>query len=102
MINEELFREMTQESTKELERLEQQLSETKNLKEVRDQEKAKLAKALDVLRDTINRKELTHTDIVTLIAKIIVHERKHSGKSKLDIAVEWNIPFLVINEESVG
>ncbi|WP_161796487.1 recombinase family protein [Desulfosporosinus acididurans] len=102
LINEELFREMTQESTKELERLEQQLSETKNLKEVRDHEKAKLAKALDVLRDTINRKELTHTDIVTLIDKIIVHERKHGRKSKLDIAVEWNIPFLVINEESVG
>ncbi|MDR3585615.1 MAG: hypothetical protein P4L59_09845 [Desulfosporosinus sp.] len=54
LINEELFREMTQESTAKLEKLEQQLNETKNLKEVRDHEKAKLAKALDILRDIIN------------------------------------------------
>ncbi len=88
---------MTQESSAELDKLEQQLSEAKNLKEVRDNEKAMLASALEELRYTINRKELTHADIIKLIDKITVHERKRCGKFKLDIEVKWNTQYLVIS-----
>lgn len=102
LINEDLFVEMTRESSDELKKLEQQLSEAKDIKEVRENEKAKLATALEELLDVINRKELTHADITNLIDKITVHERKYRGKYKLDIDVEWNTPLLIISGESVG
>lgn len=95
LINEELFIEMTQESSAELEKLERQLSDVKNIKEVRDNEKAKLASALDDLRDIIDRKELTHADLTILIDKIMVSERKGKG---LDIEIIWTTPFSVIKE----
>ena len=95
LINEELFREMTQESSAELEKLEQQLSGVKNIKEVRENEKAKLASALNDLRDVIDRKELTHADLTILIDKIMVSERKGKG---LDIEIMWTTPFSVIKD----
>lgn len=67
---------MTQESSAELEKLERQLGEAKNLQELWENEKENLASAMDILKDIINRRELSHADIVTLIEKIMIYERR--------------------------
>ena len=95
LINEELFLEMTGESSAELEKLERQLIESESVQELRDNEKEKVASALDILKEIINKKELTHADVTTLIDKIVVCERKGEG---LDIEVVWNTPFLMVSE----
>jgi len=86
---------MTGESSAELEKLEHQLVETESVQEIRDNEKEKVASAMDILKDIIYRKELSHADVTTLIDKIVVYERKSEG---LDIEVEWNTPFMVVSE----
>jgi DNA invertase Pin-like site-specific DNA recombinase len=95
LINEELFLEMTQESSDELEKLERQLVEAESVLELRDNEKEKVASALDILKEIIDKKELTNADLAMLIDKIVVFERKGVG---LDIEVVWNTPFMVISE----
>lgn len=95
LISEELFIEMTEESSFELEKLEQRLLEAESIQEIRDNEKEKVSSALDILKEIIDKKELTHADLVMLIDKITVYERKGEG---LDIEVEWNTPFLVVSE----
>ncbi|MDR3583862.1 MAG: hypothetical protein P4L59_00885 [Desulfosporosinus sp.] len=87
--------EMTQESSVELEKLERQLIEAESVQELRDNEKEKVASALDVLKEIIDKKELTHADLAMLIDKIVVSERKGEG---LDIEVVWNTPFMVVSE----
>lgn len=100
LINEELFLEMIKESAIEFERLEHQLVESENVQELRDNEKGRLASAMGVLSEIIEKKELTNADVVILIDKISVHERKGTGgnqnKTVLDIEVVWNTEFLVI------
>ena len=86
---------MTGESSVELEKLGRQLVEAESVQELRDNEKEKIANAMDILKDIIYRKELTHADVVTLIDKIVVSERKGEG---LDIEVVWNTPFMVVSE----
>ncbi|MDR3585614.1 MAG: recombinase family protein [Desulfosporosinus sp.] len=95
LISEELFLEMTGESSAELEKLERQLIEAENVQELRDNEKEKVASALDILKEIIDKKELTHADVTTLIDKIVVSERKGEG---LDLEVVWNTPFMVVSE----
>jgi DNA invertase Pin-like site-specific DNA recombinase len=95
LISEELFLEMTQEASVELVKMEQRLIEVESVQEIRDNEKEKVASALDILKEIIDKKELTHADLVMLIDKIVVYERKVEG---LDIEVEWNTPFMVICE----
>ena len=95
LISEELFIEMTQESSTELEKLEQRLIEEESVHGIRDNEKEKVASALDIMKEIIDKKELTHADLVMLIDKIVIYERNGTG---LDIEVEWNTPFLVISE----
>lgn len=95
LIKEELFLEMTQESSIELEKLEQQLIKAESIQELRDNEKEKIASAMEILKEIIDKKELSHTDVTTLIDKIVVNERKGEG---LDIEVEWNTPFMVVSE----
>jgi len=75
LINEELFLEMTQESSDELEKLERQLIEAESVQELRDNEKEKVASALEILKEIIDKKELTHADLAMLIDKIVVYER---------------------------
>jgi len=87
--------EMTQESNAELEKLEQRLIEAESAQEIRDNEKEKVSSALDILKEIIDKKELTHADLTMLIDKIVVYERKSEG---LDIEVEWNTPFMVVSE----
>ena len=99
LISEELFLEMTQESSTELETMERQLVEAENIQELRGNEKEKVATALDILKEIIDRKELTHADLAMLINKIMVYERKGEG---LDIEVEWNTPFLSVNDDALG
>ncbi|MDR3585740.1 MAG: hypothetical protein P4L59_10520 [Desulfosporosinus sp.] len=86
---------MTQESSAELENLERQLVEAESVQELRDNEKEKVASAMDILKEIIDKKELTHADVTTLIDKIVVSERKGEG---LDLEVVWNTPFMVISE----
>lgn len=95
LISEKLFLEMTQESSAELENLERQLVEAESVQELRDNEKEKVASAMDILKEIIDKKELTHADVTTLIDKIVVSERKGEG---LDLEVVWNTPFMVISE----
>ena len=95
LINEELFLEMTQESSVELEKLERQLVEAESVQELRDNEKEKVVSALDILKEIIDKKELSHADLALLIDRIVVYERNGEG---LDIEVEWNTPFMVVNE----
>ena len=99
LISEELFLEMTKESSVELGKLERQLIEAESIQELRDNEKEKVASAMDILKDIIDRKELTHADVIALIDKIVVTERKGEG---LDLEVVWNTPFMVISEKCVG
>lgn len=79
LINEELFLEMTGESSAELEKLERQLAEAESVQELRDNEKEKVASALDILKEIIDKKELTHADLAILIDKILVYERQGEG-----------------------
>jgi Site-specific recombinases, DNA invertase Pin homologs len=102
LISEELFIEMTQESSAEMEKLEQQMIEAKNTQELRGNEKERLINAMNILKDVIDKKKLTHSDVITLMDKIVVHERKYRGKVKLDIEVVWNTPIFAIIEECVG
>jgi len=95
LISEELFLEMTQESSAELEKLERQLVEAESVQELRDNEKEKVTTAMDILKEIVDKKELTHTDVIMLIDKIEVYERKGEG---LDLEVVWNTPFMVISE----
>jgi len=95
LISEELFLEMTQESSAELEKLERQLVEAESVQEVRDNEKEEVASALDILREIVDKQELTHADLAMLIDKIVVYERKGEG---LDIEIVWNTPFMVVSE----
>ena len=95
LITEELFLEMTQEANVELGKMEQRLIEAESIQEIRDNEKEKVASALDILKEIIDKKELTHADLVMLIDKIVVYEREGEG---LDIEVEWNTPFMVVSE----
>jgi len=92
LITEELFLEMTQESSVELGKMEQRLTEAESVQEIRDNEKEKVASALDILKEIIDKKELTHADLAMLIDKIVIYERKGEG---LDIVVEWNTPFML-------
>jgi len=69
--------------------------EAESVQELRDNEKEKAASAMDILKEIIDKKELTHTDVITLIDKIVVSERKGEG---LDLEVVWNTPFLVVSE----
>lgn len=86
---------MTLESNAELEKLEQRLIEAESAQEIRDNEKEKVSSALDILKEIIDKKELTHADLVMLIDKIVVYERKGEG---LDIEVVWNTPFMLVSE----
>jgi len=86
---------MTQEASVELGKMEQRLIEAESVQEIRDNEKEKVASALDILKEIIDKKELTHADLVMLIDKIVVYERKGEG---LDIEVVWNTTFMVISE----
>jgi len=95
LISEELFLEMTQDSSAELEKLDRQLVEAESVQEIRDNEKKKVASALDILKEIIDKKELTHAGLAMLIDKIVVYDRKGEG---LDIEVVWNTPFMVISE----
>ncbi|MHB8127264.1 MAG: hypothetical protein ACYDEJ_16885 [Desulfitobacteriaceae bacterium] len=45
---------------------------------------------MDILNEIIDKKELSDSDVATLIDKIVVNERKGEG---LDIEVVWNTPF---------
>ena len=94
LITEMLFLEMTQEASVELGKMEQRLIEVESVQEIRDNEKEKVASAMDILKEIIDKKEL-HADLVMLIDKIVVYERKGEG---LDIVVEWNTPFMVVSE----
>ena len=87
LISEELFLEMTQDSSAELEKLDRQLVEAESVQEIRDNEKEKVTSALDILKEIIDKKELTHADLAMLIDKIVVCERKGE---RLDIEVVWN------------
>lgn len=84
LITEELFLEMTKEASVELGKMERRLIEAESFQEIRDNEKEKVASALDILKEIIDKKELTHADLVMLIDKIVVYERKSKG---LDIEV---------------
>ena len=72
LISEELFLEMTAESSAELGKLERQLVDAESVQELRDNEKEKVATAMDILKQIIDKKELTHADVTTLIDKIVV------------------------------
>ena len=95
LISEELFLEMTGESSAELEKLERQLIDAESVQEIRDNEKEKVASAMVILKEIIDKKELTHADLAMLIDKIVVCE--HKGE-RLDIEVVWNTQFLVVSE----
>jgi len=50
---------------------------------------------MDVLKEIIDKQELTHADLAMLIDKIVAYERKSEG---LDIEVVWNTLFMVVSE----
>ena len=83
---------MTGESSAELMKLERQLIEAESVQEIRDNEKEKVASALDILKEILDKKELTHADVTMMIDKIVVNEQKGEG---LNIEVMWNTPFMV-------
>lgn len=86
---------MTGESNIELEKLEQQLNEVESTKELRDNEKEKIASAMKILKEIIDKKELTNADVITVIDRIMVTEPR---AKRLDIEVVWNTPFMAISE----
>ncbi len=54
---------------------------------------------MDILKETVDKKELTHVDLAMLIDKIVVYE--HEGE-RLDIEVVWNTLFMEVSEQCVG
>lgn len=75
------------------------MSGTGVVRELRDNEKEKVASAMDILKETVDKKELTHVDLAMLIDKIVVYE--HEGE-RLDIEVVWNTLFMEVSEQCVG
>ncbi|WP_333861551.1 recombinase family protein [Clostridium sp.] len=102
LISEEIFKEMTDEANQDLIKLENILEEAININHIRKTEKARITKAIDVLKEIIERKELTNSDITMIIDKIVIHETFNKKKeSKLDVEIMWNTPFIgIIDEEN--
>jgi site-specific DNA recombinase len=100
-ISEDIFSEMVGESTKELQKLEIQLSEYEEKKECYIDEKELLVKSLDIMKKIIMTKELTNTTVSILIDRIILKETEEMGeynKPKLDLEIVWNTPIMNIVE----
>jgi hypothetical protein len=98
-INEKLFLELLGDANRELTKLEEQLSELEKLEESNEYEKENIIKSIDVLKEIIQKKALTNTNISLLIDKIVIKETDEIGeynKPKLDIEIVWNTPFMNI------
>jgi DNA invertase Pin-like site-specific DNA recombinase len=100
-ISEKMFLELSGDANRELARLEEQLTELEKLAESNEYEKENIIKSIDVLRDIIQNKALTNTNITLLIDKINIKETDEIGeynRPKLDIEIVWNAPFVNISE----
>ena len=73
--------------------------EAESIQEIRDNEKEKVASAMDILKEIIEKQELTHADLGMLIEKIVVYERKGEG---LNIEVVCNTLFMVVSDNALG
>jgi site-specific DNA recombinase len=101
-IDEKLFLELSEDSKKELERLEKHLSEMENVVVDNEDEKENIIDSLNMLEEIIKNNNLSNSDISILIDKIILRETVEMGeynKPKLHIEIVWNAPFIVLNSE---
>jgi len=104
-INEKLFLELSSDANKELGKLEEQLNQLEKLSESTQYEKENIIKTVDILKEIIQKKALTNTNISMLIDKIIVKETDEIGeynRSKLDIEIVWNTPYINIGGMTEG
>ncbi|ACV63325.1 hypothetical protein Dtox_2521 [Desulfofarcimen acetoxidans DSM 771] len=89
-INEKPFLELSGDANRELTKLEEQLSELEKLEESNEYEKENIIKSIDVLKEIIQKKALTNTNISLLIDKIVIKETDEIGeynRPKLDIEI---------------
>jgi len=54
-------------------------------------EKERVEGALNILKEIIDKKELTHADLAMLIDKIVVHEQKAKLSRKTASPPKWSI-----------
>jgi hypothetical protein len=62
-INEKMFLELSGDANRELARLEEQLAKIEKLAESNEYEKENIVKSIDVLKEIIQEKALTNTNI---------------------------------------
>lgn len=90
LINEEIFKEMTNESNLKIEQLKEQLNSLQEMIEINKNMKKGIRKSVDILNDIVSHKELDDAHLRMLIERIIVHEHE-SAEFSLDIYL--NMPF---------
>lgn len=99
------FLELSGDASKELGKLETQLSDMENMAEYHEDEKNNIIRSIDVLKEIIEKKALTNANAAVLIDKIVLKETREIGdnkKPKLDVEIVWNGLFMNISSEVEG
>lgn len=90
LINEELFKELTQESKEKIELLEQQCNSLEEVKEINKEAKRGIVHSIDLLKDIISGKIVTNAHIQLLINKIVINKNEDDT---LSVNIVLNAPF---------
>ena len=105
-INEELFDVLTAKSKEEINRLEEQLSQIKQLQIINTEAKKGIQKSVDILESIIEGGEISNAHLNLLLNKIIVKDTGiilSKGNQELELIFKLNIPFRYhqVIEESI-
>lgn len=94
IIDEEIAKDMIQESSNQLKQMEFQLKELINIRENNKNMKEKAISSLDIINEIIESGDLTRRDLETLINRITIKQvskPKPGTKPILNIDIEWDV-----------
>lgn len=101
MIDESIFDDLTEEAKLGVKKLEKQLENLEELKTNRVTDKEMIIRSVEVLKEIIEKDELTNSDINMLIDKIEIKESDEIGRYNmpmLDVEIIWNAGFGELQE----
>lgn len=90
LINEEIFKELTQDNNQKIDLLEKQIETLKEMIEINKDSRKGIKSSVQLLTDIVNNKELSDAHLQMLISVISITEDQ-DGKLNLDISL--NTPF---------
>ena len=94
IIDEEIAKELIKESNLQLNQMESQLEELRNIQDKDKDIKQKAISSLDIINEIIENGDLTRRDIETLLKKIEIKQiskPKPGTKPILNIDIEWDV-----------